>query len=316
MSDSNHGSVTLQAQGKLLITGEYFVLDGALALAVPSHFGQSLEISENTAAPDELLWQSKDYLGQNWFTASWQITAQGIQRKQTNDIATADRLESIFLVALKLKPELWHSLSGKQMSTHLEFPREWGLGTSSTLISLLSQYWDVDPYFLLAKTFGGSGYDIACATANGPLLYQKTNDSVSTKEVTWDPDFKDQIYFAYQGQKQNSREGIQHYRNKATQSLLPIQEVNDLTMAMLKAKTFDEAEGIMKDHEKLVAASIQLPRIQVARFNDFPGQIKSLGAWGGDFVMVLSPWSKEKTTTYLQAKSCPTVLSFEEMVKQ
>ena len=35
------------SNGKLLITGEYFVLNGALSLALPTVYGQHLEINDN-----------------------------------------------------------------------------------------------------------------------------------------------------------------------------------------------------------------------------------------------------------------------------
>ena len=36
---------TFYSNGKLLLTGEYVVLDGATALAIPTKYGQYLEIS-------------------------------------------------------------------------------------------------------------------------------------------------------------------------------------------------------------------------------------------------------------------------------
>jgi len=53
------------SNGKLLLTGEYVVLDDALSLAVPTKFGQSLKvepISEN-----KILWKSLDKKGDVWF---------------------------------------------------------------------------------------------------------------------------------------------------------------------------------------------------------------------------------------------------------
>ena len=47
----------------------------------------------------------------------------------------------------------------------------WGLGSSSTLISLLSQWSGVAPEKLLSTSFGGSGYDVACATAKDAIIY-------------------------------------------------------------------------------------------------------------------------------------------------
>ena len=62
----------LQAKGKLLITGEYFVLDGALALAVPSLFGQKMSI-EDTPEINELSWESLNHKDESWFQASWSV---------------------------------------------------------------------------------------------------------------------------------------------------------------------------------------------------------------------------------------------------
>ena len=36
---------TFYGHGKLLLTGEYAVLDGAKALSIPTRFGQSLEVT-------------------------------------------------------------------------------------------------------------------------------------------------------------------------------------------------------------------------------------------------------------------------------
>ena len=57
-----------------------------------------------------------------------------------------------------------------------------------------------------------------------------------------------------------------------------------------------------------------MKKVQAERFADFPGTVKSLGAWGGDFVLVLSPWPAEQTMAYFNAKGCPTVLSYNEMI--
>ena len=47
---------TYQSNGKLLLTGEYVVLDGALSLAVPTKFGQSMHV-ENIDQP-KIIWKS------------------------------------------------------------------------------------------------------------------------------------------------------------------------------------------------------------------------------------------------------------------
>src|SRR6478609_1919746 len=53
------------SNGKLLITGEYLVLNGAKALALPTKFGQSLEVS--TIVEKKILWRSLDSDKSIWF---------------------------------------------------------------------------------------------------------------------------------------------------------------------------------------------------------------------------------------------------------
>ena len=63
-----------RAHGKLLLTGEYFVLDGALALAMPVRFGQSMTMDIRTDnSPYEMRWVSQDEKGDPWFSGSWKM---------------------------------------------------------------------------------------------------------------------------------------------------------------------------------------------------------------------------------------------------
>ena len=53
------------SNGKLLITGEYFVLNGALSLALPTVYGQYLEINKNDS--NIINWTSYNYDKEIWF---------------------------------------------------------------------------------------------------------------------------------------------------------------------------------------------------------------------------------------------------------
>ena len=66
----------------------------------------------------------------------------------------------------------------------------------------MAQWANIDAYILLEMTFGGSGYDIACAQTNSPIIYQLENEIPNFKTVSFNPTFKDQIYFVYLNQKQ------------------------------------------------------------------------------------------------------------------
>jgi hypothetical protein len=58
---------------------------------------------------------------------------------------------------------------GYNITTHLNFLKM-GTGNSSTLINNIAQWLQIDAFTLLNNSFGGSGYDIACAQ-NNPILY-------------------------------------------------------------------------------------------------------------------------------------------------
>ena len=45
-------------------------------------------------------------------------------------------------------------------------------------------------------------------------------------------------------------------------------------------------------------------------FKDYSGEIKSLGAWGGDFILAAGPSS---SIEYFQNKGFKTILSYNEM---
>ena len=70
-----------------------------------------------------------------------------------------------------MNPEFLQSEQGFLVKTNLTFPRDWGLGTSSTLINNIAQWAKVDAFQLLWNSFSGSGYDIANAQYNTPILY-------------------------------------------------------------------------------------------------------------------------------------------------
>lgn len=303
------------AHGKLLLTGEYFVLDGAWALAVPTRRGQRLTTTPLPTA-DTLKWTSRDHEGHPWFEATWQWHDGQPALLHTNDPATAERVGQLLNAVMAQNPAAWAlHLGGKHLAFDLEFPRDWGLGSSSTLVCLLAQCTHTDPYVLLEATFGGSGYDIACATANAPLLYQRTLDGKpNALEFDWEPAYREHLHFVYLGQKQDSRDGIRRYRELCGVPAVLVDEVNNLTQSLVEARTLDAAAQVAAAHEALVASVLDIPRVQAQRFADFPGVVKSLGAWGGDFALAFSPLTAAQTVDYFHAKGCPVVVGYGEMV--
>lgn len=313
------------ANGKLLLTGEYFILDGALSLAVPCKFGQRLDVfPKQNPSIQKLEWISRDEKEISWFEAELDTTTMMIHR--TTEITISSRLVQIMKALEKQNPQ-WREELGGRVVTKVNFPRAWGLGTSSTLIALTAQWFKVDPFILLADSFGGSGYDIACALAQGPILFQKHQHLPAewlkggSPEVDghfvhypFNPSFKEQLFFVYLGKKQNSRLGIQHYRKKVVPSNDKIQTVSNLTAQLIQANQIEDFERIILEHERFISKQLGLQQVKEMYFQDYWGAIKSLGAWGGDFVLATSNQGWEMTTKYFCSKGLTTVLPYDQMV--
>ena len=302
------------SHGKLLITAEYAVLDGAQALCLPTKKGQFLNVEENSSGL--IKWISKDENGEIWFQDEFKKDSFGIRSTSEEKISGKNAEISQRCIQILTAAEELSGLNlfekGYTIETELEFKREWGLGTSSTLINNISQWLAIDPYVLLNKTFGGSGYDIACAKADGPITYERTRDTQISLKSPFDPEFSDHIYFVYLNQKQNSREGIAHYRNQEdTHREILIEKVSNITQQLIKCESLAEFELLVDIHESLIAKTINLPKVKHKLFPDFTGSIKSLGAWGGDFVMVTS---KNDPKTYFKEKGFEIVIPYSEMV--
>jgi len=303
------------SHGKLLLTGEYFVLDGATSLAVPTTCGQDL-IVENINEP-QLIWQSFTNEGECWLEAIFDLPKLRLANatfdasEDGGKDTLAENLSKILRETRKLNPAFLNSEKGFLVKTKLDFPRNWGLGSSSTLINNIANWAKVNPYKLLENTFGGSGYDIACAQHNSPILYTKNNSEIVVEEVNFNPNFMDQLYFVHLNKKQNSREGIERYKKLKGNLTSEIKQISELSEAFLSCGKLSDFEKLMKEHEQIVSKTIQLKAIQAELFSDYFGQTKSLGAWGGDFILATG---NDETPNYFNQKGFSTVIPYKEMV--
>jgi len=288
-----------RAKGKLLLSGEYAVLDGALALALPVRFGQSLRVAHDSEASG-LHWTSRDSDGSVWFEAEFALPGLDIQH--SSNVQTAEALLLMLKACRAQKPEFLSQTQGLRVWTDNDFPRAWGLGTSSTLIAALGRWAGVDPYRVLFETLGGSGYDIACAYAEGPILYQLSNGMPQIQDVDFQPPFAENLYFIYLGKKQDSRAGIHRYRARAGENTALIAPVSQITEQLLAAQTLTAFETALLEHEHLISRALNLERAQDLYFPGYWGVIKSLGAWGGDFVLATSARPEAETKAYFAQK--------------
>ena len=293
------------SHGKLLLTSEYVVLDGAKALAIPTKKGQSLEVARSNN--QNLKWLSFLENHKLWIDLKIELPLH----KPTNDLAPTElRLKQILWEVYKLRPSLFEN--GLSLYSELEFDRSWGLGSSSTLINNIAQWARIDAYELLKKTFGGSGYDIACASASGPITFQLKSQKPHVTKVVFDPIFKEDLFFIHLNKKQNSRESIKQYKATKPEDLDPIiEKISQITNAIIATTNKTHFEEQIDNHERIISDLIKTPTIKEQLFSDYSsGSIKSLGGWGGDFILATGT---EKDKTYFIDKGYTTILSYEEM---
>ncbi|MFV8392404.1 GYDIA family GHMP kinase [Flavobacterium sp. LB2P6] len=300
---------TFYSNGKLLITGEYLVLDGAKAFALPTKMGQNLIIEEGSNK--EIIWKSYDADGSIWFEDSilFSDISKGVNPENESVKAT---LTTILHEAFRLNPDFILNYNGYHITTELGFPKSWGLGTSSTLINNIAQWLQIDAYILLKNSFGGSGYDIACAQNDTPIVYHLEQENPIVEKISFNPDFTPNLYFVYLNKKQSSKTAIAAYNINKKNNLAKTIAINDvITSEVLKATTLQTFATAMQRHELQMSILLETQTIKESLFPDFNGVIKSLGAWGGDFVMVIS---EDNPTAYFTSKGYKTIIRYTEMI--
>ncbi|WP_420604011.1 GYDIA family GHMP kinase [Flagellimonas sp.] len=297
---------TFYSNGKLLLSGEYAILDGAVGLAIPTKYGQTLQVTETSLG--KLEWSSFDEQGSIWFEGIYAL--DGFKEISTSNKTISSTLIQLLSEAKSQKPAFLNNASGVKVETKLSFPRNWGLGTSSTLINNIAQWAQVDAYQLLWNAFGGSGYDIACAKHNSPILYALESGVPIVEKVSFNPPFKDSIYFVHLNQKQSSKKAIAAYRKQNFDKKWLISRISAITKRMVDTSTVTEFESLLTEHEEILSEVLGLPPVKIKLFQDYPGAIKSLGAWGGDFVMVTG---SEENMDYFKSHGYSTIIPFSEM---
>ena len=299
------------SHGKFLLTSEYLVLKGALSLALPLKLGQSLEAEQLETNNNQLHWESWQPEGK-WFSVT--LNRENLVNFSADDPDKAMRLSQILLAVKQLSPKAFEGNDIK-FTTRLDFDPNWGLGSSSTLIANLAQWAKVNPYELLKLTFGGSGYDIACATAEQPIYYQLINGQPQTETIDFNPPFAEHLFFVYQGQKQSSSKEIKAFLEKANPIDLQkdIEAVSDISRSVPRCQNLDEFGLLMQCHERIIARCIGQEPIQ-KRFPDFEGVLKSLGAWGGDFILAATEWDEKEVKDYFKTFGLEVVFGYNDLV--
>jgi hypothetical protein len=177
------------------------------------------------------------------------------------------------------------------------------------LVNNVAQWANVNPFYIQQKVFGGSGYDIACAQKHSAITYQLIDQQPTVLDVAFVPPFHEHLFFVYMNKKQNSRTSIQnHYRGVSDEVR---NALNTLTKRFVKTQKVSEFQTLMLAHESIISKLIGIPPVQQTAFSDYEGVVKSLGAWGGDFVLACGP---KNSKAYFKTKGYKVCIPYSELI--
>ena len=266
--------------GKLMLTSEYVAVDGALVLAIPTKLGQELFYTENDEQKSLIFWEAY-HQNRLWLKATidyknWKILETNDSKASEFILKTLKNVQNLSEIKLK-------SDTSYHIKTNLQFPSDFGLGSSSTLMNNLAEWANIDAFTLNEISLGGSGYDVAVAKEKSAVLYSRFPERVY-ETIDFQPSFKDELIFIHLNQKQDTREGISHYRSMPTSTEL-INDYSELTKMIVNSQNLEEFSQLMTIHEQKLSDFLGIPTVKEKYFQNCPGFVKSLGAWGGDFVL-------------------------------
>ncbi|WP_234109924.1 GYDIA family GHMP kinase [Chryseobacterium sp. R2A-55] len=293
--------------GKLLLTSEYAVLDGALALAVPTQLGQELSVVEMEDGQSMISWNAF-HQNQPWLSAKinyqhWEITEANIPDSARFVLKVLKQVQKSS--ALKFQGS-----TSYEIQTNLQFPADFGLGSSSTLMTNLSDWAEIDAFELNASCLGGSGYDIAVAQAKSAIFYRYLKGERKTEKLHFQPEFRSELIFIHLNRKQDSRKGIEMYRSKPKSPDL-IAQLSALTHEIFLTGDLEKFSEKMEDHECRLSEFLGMATVKEKYFENAPVFVKSLGAWGGDFVL-----SRKFSgfREYFSGRDFSTIFEWDELI--
>jgi hypothetical protein len=160
----------------------------------------------------------------------------------------------------------------------------------------------------------GSGYDVACAIADRAILYSLRGDVPHFEPVSFHPPWADRIYFVWLGSKQSTALHIKEIASRLHPSGDEVRYFSRLTRDMLGARELHAFRACMEEHEAKLSELTGQERVSVTRFPRLQGSVKSLGAWGGDFVMIASEQEPDVLYNYLDKLGFTTRFRFKDLI--
>ncbi|MCT4139641.1 30S ribosomal protein S6 [Elizabethkingia anophelis] len=282
-------------------------MDGAKALAIPTKPGQDLSAEKIDDHRSLIYWETYRE-GKLWLKTC--IDYKNLFVTETNIANASAFILKIFSTLKDMRSESLEADYSYILKSNVQFPENFGLGSSSTLMNNIANWGNVDAFALNDIALGGSGYDIAVAKAGAPIIYIRNRGNKTVETVNYSPSFKDQLLFVHLNKKQDSREGITMYKQMEKSQDL-IHYFSKLTDEILISENLENFSLIMEDHEKTMSNFLKISTVKEKYFKNAPSFFKSLGAWGGDFILTTKFCDYEN---YFLHNGFPNFFSYDELI--
>lgn len=264
-----------------MLCGEYAVLCGALAIAFPTKFRQCMEV-EYRPGTGLIHWQSYDFEGFQWLRCSFHPDDDCSVHALKNVLQP---IQAMLCCVRRHRPELMPADQDITFRVKASFRKEWGLGSSSALIANMARWSGVDPWELMQLSFPGSGYDVAVAFHGKALTYRLAENERQIKFLEFVPAWLGDFRVVFTGKKVNSRDSVNENKSMFHKLEPFVAELDRIARGLLTAESCDEACVLLRNYESILADTLEMePGARL--FPSYSGTIKSLGAWGGDAILV------------------------------
>ncbi|MDK2909818.1 MAG: hypothetical protein PWR20_1385 [Bacteroidales bacterium] len=296
------------APGKIMLSGEYFVLWGATAFALPSRFRQYFEVFHLPKGHTHHRW---DTLLGDELIFSCEIDKNTLEcRNIKGSASSATYITDLIKAAYSFNASAFSQTC--HFKTRLTFQPEWGLGSSSSLIVNVARYVEADAFALHRLVSQGSGYDVACALYEKPLLFKNpAKPEIYFSELNYD--FTQHLFFLPLKIKQDSQAAVKDILSRQP-PLDALKRASEISVAMAHSENLKEFETLLKEYMHLVKENLGLSNGLEEKFRDFRSTLKPLGAWGGDLALVVSQENEAYIRGYFAEKGFDTLLPWSEVI--
>ncbi|MBX2985507.1 MAG: hypothetical protein LC109_14320 [Bacteroidia bacterium] len=310
----------LWSPGKLMITGEYLVIKGAKALAVPTVLGQQLQFSHDRRRRSKMInWVSMTSGDVIWYSNQFDIE-HDFEAAEQKGSGRTEFIQSLLKAIHNAKPDFFKEHGVYTFKTFMDFDPGWGLGSSASLIVNLAMLTDLQPFELVFQSTlnQGSGYDIATSLMGKPIIYFIEEDMyhwAEPVELSWKR-FAHKCRLIYLNRKQDSNVEITRFKSRWSkdEEHNVIEEISNISEKLISVTDYKEFTQLLNKHELIMSEVLKSKCIKDELFTDFDGVIKSLGAWGGDFILACSNTDTDYTDNYFIEKGYQTIMDFSKMI--